>query len=93
MMEQFDLVAMGGTFDVIHNGHMALLNKSFSISSKVIIGLSSDQLAAKRGKNLVSDYSKRLSCQFLERNQVFRMFKINQTQRLTFHLQRNFDKL
>ena len=61
MMEQFDLVAMGGTFDIIHNGHMALLNKSFSISSKVIIGLSSDQLAAKRGKALVSDYSKRLS--------------------------------
>ena len=61
MMEQFDLVAMGGTFDVIHNGHMALLNKSFSISSKVIIGLSSDQLAAKRGKKLVNGYSKRLS--------------------------------
>ena len=60
-MEQFDLVAMGGTFDIIHDGHMALLNKSFSISSKVIIGLSSDQLATKRGKNLVNDYSKRLS--------------------------------
>ena len=60
-MESFDLVAMGGTFDIIHDGHMALLNKSFSISSKVIIGLSSDQLAAKRGKNLVNDYSKRLS--------------------------------
>ena len=60
-MEQFDLVAMGGTFDIIHDGHMALLNKSFSISSKVIIGLSSDQLAEKRGKNLDNDYSKRLS--------------------------------
>ena len=60
-MESFDLVAMGGTFDVIHNGHMALLKKSFSISSKVIIGLSSDQLAAKSGKNLVNDYLKRLS--------------------------------
>ena len=60
-MELFDLVAMGGTFDVIHDGHMALLNKSFSISSKVIVGLSSDQLAIKRGKNLVNDYSKRLS--------------------------------
>ena len=60
-MTQFDLVAMGGTFDIIHDGHMALLNKSFSISSKVIIGLSSDQLAAQRGKNLVNDYSKRLS--------------------------------
>ena len=60
-MESFDLVAMGGTFDVIHSGHMALLNKAFSISSKVIIGLSSDQLATKKGKNLVNDYSKRLS--------------------------------
>ena len=60
MMTQFDLVAMGGTFDIIHDGHMALLTKSFSISSKVIIGLSSDQLATKRGKNLSNDYTKRL---------------------------------
>ena len=60
-MESFDLVAMGGTFDVIHSGHMALLSKAFSISSKVIIGLSSDQLAKKKGKNLVNDYSKRFS--------------------------------
>ena len=60
-MESFDLVAMGGTFDVVHSGHIALLDKAFSISSKVIIGLSSDQLAKKRGKNLTSDYPKRLS--------------------------------
>ena len=60
-MKSFDLVAMGGTFDVVHIGHMALLDKAFSISSKVIIGLSSDQLAKKRGKNLTSDYPKRLS--------------------------------
>ena len=60
-MKSFDLVAMGGTFDVVHSGHMALLDKAFSISSKVIIGLSSDQLAKKKGKNLTSDYPKRLS--------------------------------
>ena len=60
-MKSFDLVAMGGTFDVVHSGHMALLDKAFSISSKVIIGLSSDQLAKKRGKNLTNDYPKRLS--------------------------------
>ena len=60
-MKSFDLVAMGGTFDVVHSGHMALLDKAFSISAKVIIGLSSDQLAKKRGKNLTSDYPKRLS--------------------------------
>ena len=60
-MKSFDLVAMGGTFDIIHSGHMALLDKAFSISSKVIIGLSSDQLAEKKGKNLTNDYPKRLS--------------------------------
>ena len=60
-MKSFDLVAMGGTFDVVHSGHIALLDKAFSISSKVIIGLSSDQLAKKRRKNLTSDYPKRLS--------------------------------
>ena len=60
-MKSFDLVAMGGTFDVVHSGHIALLDKAFSISSKVIIGLSSDQLAKKKGKNLTSDYPKRLS--------------------------------
>ena len=60
-MESFDLVAMGGTFDIIHGGHMALLNKAFSISTKVIIGVTSDQLAVKKGKNPENDYSKRIS--------------------------------
>ena len=60
-MESFDLVAMGGTFDIIHSGHMALLNKAFSISTKVIIGVTSDQLAVKKGKNPENDYSKRIS--------------------------------
>ena len=42
---QFALVALGGTFDIIHVGHMALLDKGFSISKKVIIGLTSDELS------------------------------------------------
>jgi len=60
-MESFDLVAMGGTFDIIHSGHMALLNKAFSISTKVIVGITSDQLAVKKGKNPENDYSERAS--------------------------------
>jgi len=51
-MKKFDLVATGGTFDIIHKGHMALLNKAFTISSKVIIGLSSDELVKKNGKKM-----------------------------------------
>ncbi len=58
-MKQFETVALGGTFDIIHKGHLALLHKSFSISSHAIIGLTGDELAEKMGKNLQNNYSKR----------------------------------
>ena len=57
-MSEFTLVAMGGTFDIIHKGHLTLLSKAFSISSKVIIGLTSDELAEKRGKKTLNNYEK-----------------------------------
>ena len=59
-MKKFELVATGGTFDIIHDGHIALLSESFSISQKVIIGLTSDELATKKQKTIVNNYSKRL---------------------------------
>lgn len=58
-MPEFDLVAMGGTFDIIHKGHISLISKAFEKSSKVIIGLTSDNLAEKKGKSLNNSYSKR----------------------------------
>lgn len=58
-MAKFHLVALGGTFDILHKGHFALLQKGFSISSKVIIGLTSDELAIKKGKNLSHSYFER----------------------------------
>ena len=60
-MQKYDIVALGGTFDIIHDGHMKLLNKAFSISNKAIIGLTSDELAAKKGKKPQSNYSQRLT--------------------------------
>jgi pantetheine-phosphate adenylyltransferase len=59
-MKKFDLVAMGGTFDVIHKGHITLLSEAFSISDKVIIGLTSNEWALKKGKDLLNDFDKRL---------------------------------
>jgi len=58
-MQKFQLVALGGTFDILHRGHLALLQTAFSISSKVIIGLTSDEFATKKGKNLLHNYSQR----------------------------------
>ena len=59
-MKKFGTVALGGTFDIIHKGHMALLSESFSISSHAIIGLVGDELAEKMGKKLLNNYSRRL---------------------------------
>jgi pantetheine-phosphate adenylyltransferase len=58
-MSKFSLVAMGGTFDIIHKGHLTLLSNAFGISNKVIIGLTSDELAEKKGKLPINKYEKR----------------------------------
>ena len=58
-MSKFKTVALGGTFDIIHKGHFTLLQQGFSISSKVIIGLTSDEFAIKKGKKLLHNYSQR----------------------------------
>jgi len=78
-MKKFDLVAMGGTFDVIHKGHTTLLSDAFSISTKVIIGLTSDEMALRKGKNIQNDYNKRLETlvKTIEKNFPNREFKIS----------------
>ncbi len=59
-MSEFSLIATGGTFDIIHRGHLTLLSNAFAISDKVIIGLTSDELAEKKGKLIINKYEKRL---------------------------------
>ena len=59
-MSKFSLIAMGGTFDIIHHGHITLLSTAFDISKKVIIGLTSDEFVQKKGKNPIHKYDERL---------------------------------
>lgn len=58
-MTKFNLAALGGTFDLIHLGHKELLRTGFSVSSRVIIGLTGDELAKRRGKRLIHNYQQR----------------------------------
>lgn len=78
-MSKFSLVAMGGTFDVIHKGHLTLLSKAFEISDKVIIGLTSDEFAEKKGKIPNNNYGIRLENLILSLSKEFprASFQIN----------------
>ena len=58
-MSEYSLVALGGTFDIIHKGHLTLLSNAFAVSDKVIIGITSDELAIKKGKIPVNKYDRR----------------------------------
>ena len=58
-MKKYTLAALGGTFDLIHKGHLELLKKGFETSSRVIIGLTSDEFARKMGKVPVHTYEQR----------------------------------
>lgn len=60
-MSKYSQVATGGTFDIIHKGHLALLSNSFQISDNVIIGLTSDEFTKKKGKITINNYQTRLN--------------------------------
>jgi pantetheine-phosphate adenylyltransferase len=57
---KYKVVATGGTFDHLHLGHEALLSKSFEVAEKVVIGVTSDGFAARKGKGPDGPYKERV---------------------------------
>ena len=56
-MKRYRQVALGGTFDILHRGHLELLRKSFEIGLFVIIGVTSDEFVrAKLKKRIINPY-------------------------------------
>jgi pantetheine-phosphate adenylyltransferase len=79
MDRKFSIVLVGGTFDEFHRGHQALIMKAFEVGERVMIGLSSDQLARELRKNHeVASYEERLEELriFLRTQRVFDRAKI-----------------
>lgn len=59
---RYGMAATGGTFDIIHKGHRALLDAAFDLSDMVIIGLTSDEMIASRAaKRTLHAYDERLA--------------------------------
>ncbi len=52
-------VAVGGTFQPLHDGHKALLRKAYELSSNVDLGLTSDEMAHKGRVRPVKSYRER----------------------------------
>ncbi len=45
---KYEKVVIGGTFDYLHDGHKALIDKAFEIGDEVLIGIVSDQMELKK---------------------------------------------
>ena len=53
---------MGGTFDILHAGHKALLQRALEVGNIVLIGLTTDARASKsRNKTQINTYNIRLA--------------------------------
>jgi pantetheine-phosphate adenylyltransferase len=52
-------VAVGGTFQPLHDGHKALLRKAYELSKNVDIGLTSDEMAHMGRVRPVKSYEER----------------------------------
>ena len=52
-------VAVGGTFNILHDGHRALLTRAFELGELIHIGLTSDEFAADSRSLEVRSYKER----------------------------------
>ena len=75
----FETVAMGGTFDLFHSGHQALIVKAFEVGNHVLIGLCSDAFLKKMRKpHTIAPYAQRLEelKSFLRKNDLLERAEI-----------------
>lgn len=74
-----EIIILGGTFDRFHRGHRLLLVFAASLGRKIILGITSDELAAKKHHG-VEPYEYRLEkvSRFLREKHVnFQVFKLD----------------
>jgi len=71
MSASFDRVVLTyGTFDLFHPGHVNLLKRAKELGTKLVVGLSTDEFNASKGKSSVMSYEDRKhvleSCRYVD---------------------------
>ena len=69
-MMKYKLVVCGGTFDHFHRGHREFLRHILSVSSKVLIGLTTDKYLKEKNDKEWIDLSEGEQCYLLFDNQT-----------------------
>jgi len=46
----YKTIAIAGTFDLLHKGHRSFISRAFELGEKVIIGLTSDEMAQRKSQ-------------------------------------------
>lgn len=54
-----DVVITYGTFDLFHYGHLRLLERAAALGDKLVVGVSTDEFNAVKGKKCVQPYAER----------------------------------
>jgi glycerol-3-phosphate cytidylyltransferase len=59
-----------GTFDLFHPGHVQLLKRAKELGSRLVVGLSTDEFNARKGKKSIMSYEDRKavleSCRYVD---------------------------
>lgn len=79
-MYQFKKLVIGGTFDHLHKGHLAFLQKAFSLGENVIIGLTSDSyIQHKEFSHEILPYDERYGelMEYLQKNRLLSRVSIH----------------
>lgn len=59
-----------GTFDLLHYGHMRLLQRARALGTRLVVGLSTDEFNATKGKHAFMPYHERaellMACRYVD---------------------------
>lgn len=57
--DEFRIILTYGTFDLFHVGHLNLLQRAASLGHRLVVGVSTDEFNAAKGKNCVIPFEER----------------------------------